>query len=134
MKQLLFAGIAPLMWAISGTALGKSKSTISYAIAIGIATVLLLSYAIITKKVMISRDDIRPLMIAGIAYAIGGYVFNGLVSGRSDANYWVAITAAMLPVLSLLLGKMVGEHITMMQWIGLLICIAGILLMGKVIK
>lgn len=134
MKQLLFAGIAPLMWAISGAALGKSKSPISYPIAIGIATILLLTYAFITDKAIVSKSDIKPLLIAGIAYGIAGYVFNGLVSGRSDANYWVAITAAMLPVLSLLLGRMFGEHITMMQWIGLVICIVGILLMGKVIK
>jgi drug/metabolite transporter (DMT)-like permease len=135
MKQLLFASIAPIMWAVAGLALGKSKGNASYPIGIGIgAVILIITITAINKKVVAPVTDYKWLLLIGVSYAIGGYVFNQLVSGKSDGNYWVAITAAMLPVLSLIAAQIAGEKIISSQWVGLSICIIGILLMGKVIR
>ena len=134
MNRILFASIAPLMWAIAGAALSRTKTSLSYAISILIASIIIMSFLAYTSKITIPKTDWKFLIITGITYGIGGIIFGNLVGGKADGNYWVAITAAMLPALSLIAGKLLGEQITLLQWLGLSICIGGILLMGKVIK
>ncbi|MBP6086288.1 EamA family transporter [Patescibacteria group bacterium] len=138
MKELILVFLIPVLWATGSTLLSKTHSPIGIGFVYLLAAIsIFINFYFISpavQRVLPTSKDYIYIGIGGILYGVAGVLFMTKIGGAKDAGYWIAITAAVLPAVAMLIGVGLKEHFTPGQWMGLCICVFGILLMGKVIR
>lgn len=144
-QWFLLALLPPLIWAsnyhidkIAITKFGRGVPNVQLAIITGLGGSLVIAFLLLLDPTRITTSwdfyDILPALVGGVFYLIGSYMYYLGLSKEEVTR--VAPLYAFSPIFGILLGTtLLGEDITILNIVGILIVVAGgILVDSRVVK